>query len=83
MAYGIKNVLILWLSVRTQASTQRRNNVAPTLLRRYVFIGTTEMKVYGNGYTFRGGNAVQLFCLPSEKGSILKEKNLLPSILLE
>ena len=31
-------------------------------------------------YTLRGGNSVGLFCLPSEKGSTLKGKNLLPGI---
>ena len=42
-----------------------------------------------NGYTFKGGGAifVKSFCLPSEKGSTLKGKNLLPlgagSFLLE
>ena len=29
---------------------------------------------------FQGGNAVPLFCLPSEKDSTLKEKKLLPSV---
>ena len=34
--------------------------------------------IKGTGYTFRGGNPVKLFCLPSEKGPSLKGKNLLP-----
>ena len=32
----------------------------------------------GNGYAFRGDNSDKLFCLPSEKGSILKGRNSLP-----
>ena len=40
-----------------------------------------------NGYTYTGGNSVKTFCLPSEKGSTQKGKNLLPlganSFLLE
>ena len=41
----------------------------------------------GSSYTLRGGKSVILFCFPSEEGSILKGKNLLPlggnSFLLE
>ena len=32
-----------------------------------------------NGYTFRGANLSKLFDLPSEKGSVREENNLLPS----
>ena len=31
-----------------------------------------------NWYSFKGDNSVQIVCLPSEKGSILKGNNLLP-----
>ena len=35
--------------------------------------------IVDNRYTFRGGNSQNNFCLPSEKKSSLKGKNLLPS----
>ena len=50
-----------------------QTNEAETLL-----ISNNQHKIKGNGYTFREDNSVKMFCLSSEKGSTLKEKNLLP-----
>ena len=57
-------------------------SVEATLYKRHVPAGL-DIVVHDNpselnGYTLRGGNSFTIFCLPFEKGSLLKGKKLLP-----